>query len=319
MRAATLAGLRAESVEELATTVGARGGDLIYRLDEHAEGALLAGCAEWAAEEPFLLIAEGLESGQLAFPSDAPADTWAFTLIVDPVDGTRGLMYGKRSAWALFGVAPPPREDFWPTLADITVALQAELPTSRAALADTLWAVAKQGARGETLDLRDGATTPFIPRPSGAASLAGGFASFAKYFPGVKAETAAIEEAFLRALMGPPPATAAQVFDDQYISSGGQLYEVMVGHDRFVADIRPLFVARGLAVSLCAHPYDLCTTLIAREAGAIITDPWGEELRAPLDTETPVAWVAYANSGLHETLAPALVETLRGAGLAEGK
>ena len=30
------------------------------------------------------------------------------------------------------------------------------------------------------------------------------------------------------------------VFDDEYLSSGGQLHELMTGHDRFVADLRPL-------------------------------------------------------------------------------
>jgi hypothetical protein len=221
-------------------------------------------------------------------------------------------MYSKRSAWALLGIAPAPRlGKAWPTLAEITLALQAELPTPRAALADTLWAAAGHGARGETLDLRDGSVTPFTPRPSGAATLAGGFAGFAKYFPGVKALTAAIEEDFFRDVLGPPPETAPQVFDDQYISSGGQLYELMVGHDRFVADIRPLFAARGLAASLCAHPYDLCTELIAREAGVEVCDPFGAPLAAPLDTETPVAWVGYANAALRVALAPALRRALR--------
>jgi hypothetical protein len=311
LRAAVMAGLLAESAERLAQTVGERGGDLVYRLDEHGEEALLAVCAEWGREEPFLLIAEGLEGGQRVFPADADPDALAFTLIVDPVDGTRGLMYGKRSAWALFGVAPAPRPGVWPTLADITLALQAELLTPRAALADTLWAAEGSGAHGETLDLRDGTVTHFTPQPSGAASLAGGFASFAKFFPGVKARTAAIEEAFFREVMGPPPETAPQVFDDQYISSGGQLYELMVGHDRFVADVRPLFAARGMPVSLCAHPYDLCTELIAREAGVVVCDPWGERLRAPLDTESPVAWVGYANAGLRAALEPALWQALR--------
>ena len=41
------------------------------------------------------------------------------------------------------------------------------------------------------------------------------------------------------------------------LSSGGQLYELMMGHDRFVADLRPLLGAPGQTVWLCAHPYDL--------------------------------------------------------------
>jgi hypothetical protein len=314
LRAAVSAGLHAESIERLASVAGERGGDVIYRLDEHGEGALLALCDEWAREEPFLLVAEGLEEGQRIFPPRANADRLAFTLIVDPVDGTRGLMYGKRSAWALLGIAPPPHAGVNPTLANITLALQAELPTPRAALADTLWAVAGQGAHGETYDLRTGATTPLTLRPSAATTLAGGFASMVKFFPGIKTQTAALEEALFAALLGPPPADVAQVFDDQYISSGGQLYELMLGHDRFIADLRPLFAVSGqagLAASLCAHPYDLCTELIAREAGVLVTDLWGRPLAAPLDTHSPVAWVGYANATLRDAIAPALQRLLR--------
>jgi hypothetical protein len=315
LRAAVSAGLRAESIERLAAATGERGGDIIYRLDEHGEQALLALCEEWAREEPFLLVAEGLEQGQRVFPAGADGERLAFTLIVDPIDGTRGLMYAKRSAWALLGIARPPRAgkegESWPTLADIALAVQVELPTPRAALADTLWAVAGQGAHGETLDLRTGAVTPFTPRPSAASSLAGGFASVVKFFPGGRARTAALEEALYEALLGPPPATAPQIFDDEYISSGGQLYELMVGHDRFIADLRPLIAVSGQPATFCAHPYDLCTALIAREAGVIVSDPWGQPLAAPLDTETPVAWVGYANAALHAAIAPTLQRLLR--------
>src|SRR5689334_5538988 len=105
MRDAVLRGIRATSIEDLATPTGDRGGDTIYRLDEHGEGILLATAAEWGQELPFLLVAEGLEGGGQRFPAGADPRHLAFTLIVDPIDGTRGLMYGKRSAWALFGVA----------------------------------------------------------------------------------------------------------------------------------------------------------------------------------------------------------------------
>jgi hypothetical protein len=133
----------------------------------------------------------------------------------------------------------------------------------------------------------------------------------AKFFPGIKTQTAALEEALFEALLGPPPADAPQVFDDQYISSGGQLYELVVGHDRFVADLRPLLGAPGQTSWLCAHPYDLCTELIAREAGVIVTDPWGRPLAAPLDTHSPVAWVGYANARLRDDIAPVLRRLLR--------
>ena len=70
------------------------------------------------------------------------------------------------------------------------------------------------------------------------------------------------------------------VFDDQYISTGGQLHELITGRDRFVADLRPLVSDDGLA----CHPYDVCTAMLLDEAGGVVTDPWGRPLEAPLDT-----------------------------------
>jgi hypothetical protein len=311
LRGAVGSGVHLSTVDELAEAVGDRGGDTIYRLDEHGEGALLSYCEAWSDELPFLLVAEGLEGGRQMFPARADPDGLAFTLIVDPIDGTRGLMYGKRSAWALFGIAPPPRHGRPPTLRDITVALQAELPTTRAALADVLWAAAGEGVGAETHDLRDGSVTPFVPRPSRARTLEGGFAAISKFFPGGKAAAAELEELLFLELLGPPPTESPQVFDDEYISSGGQLYELMVGHDRFLADLRPLLHStEDRVVRLTCHPYDVCTWIIAREAGVIVTDERGGTLSAPLDTHSPVAWAGYANEELHRRIEPVLQRLL---------
>jgi hypothetical protein len=312
IRESVLRALGTATADELAEAVAEQGGDTIYRLDLHAEAPLLAFCERWGAETPFLLIAEGLEGGERRFPADAEA--LAFTLIADPVDGTRGLMYGKRSAWTLLGVAPPPRAEWRPTLADITVALQAELPTPRAALADLLWAVRGQGLGAETHDLRTGAIAHLTPRPSAAATLLGGFGGLVKFFPGEKVAAAVLEEQLFRALLGPPPAETAQVFDDQYISSGGQLYELLIGRDRFVADLRPTLAAAGGRRGLCAHPYDLCTAIVAEEAGVIVTDAAGAPLAVPLDTYSPVAWIGYANEALRRQIEPVLTRLLREAG-----
>lgn len=318
MRRAVLEGIHATSVEELSSVVGDRGGDIIYRLDEHGERVLLDYCARWGTELPFLLVAEGLEEGQRIFPEGADAGEATFTLIVDPIDGTRGLMYGKRSAWALFGVAPAPRDGMQPTLADIAVALQAEFPTARAALADIIWAARGRGAHGETHDLRTGEIASLLPSPSKANTLLGGFAAISKFFPGAKALAAQLEEKLFLELLGPPPTESPQVFDDEYICSGGQLYELIAGHDRFLADLRPLLHAVNRDASgvirLSCHPYDLCTELIAREAGVIVTDPWGERLAAPLDTSSAVAWVGYANETLRHQIEPVLQRLLRGMG-----
>ncbi len=311
MRASVLQGVHGSTAEELSRVTADRGGDTVFRLDEHGEGTLLDYCARWGQEAPFLLVSEGVEGMGHIFPAGADPDRLAFTMIVDPVDGTRGLMYGKRSAWALYGVAPSPRDGRVPTLDTIAVALQAELPTARAALADVLWAARGEGVGAETHDLRAGTVTPFVPRPSRADTLAGGFAAISKFFPGAKAAAAALEERLYLELLGPPPSESPQVFDDEYISSGGQLYELMVGHDRFLADLRPLLHdPREGASRLTCHPYDLCTELIARETGVIVTDERGGPLTAPLDTHSPVAWIGYANPALRAAIEPVLQRLL---------
>ena len=108
-------------------------------------------------------------------------------------------------------------------------------------------------------------------------------------------------------------------FEDQYISTGGQLYELMIGHDRYIADLRPLLrgvlAERGLPQPLCCHPYDLCTILIAEELGLAVTDPMGAPLDAPLDLEADVAWVGYANEALRRQVEPALIGALRSRGM----
>ncbi len=101
---------------------------------------------------------------------------------------------------------------------------------------------------------------------------------------------------------------ATHVFDDQYLSSGGQLHELITGRDRFIADLRPLVQTEGLA----CHPYDVCTAMLLQEAGGVITDPWGDPLDVPLDNVTPVAWVGYANESLAARIGPVLAELADG-------
>ena len=94
---------------------------------------------------------------------------------------------------------------------------------------------------------------------------------------------------------------------------------MMVGHDRFNADLRPnlesVLAARGQEMGICCHPYDVCTELIAREMGLYITRPDGNPLDALLDTTSPVAWVGYANQRLRSTIEPVLMGILERSGL----
>jgi hypothetical protein len=217
-------------------------------------------------------------------------------------------MYQKRPAWILTGVAPNRGERT--SLRDVRVALQTEIPLVRQHLCDAFWAV-DGVVGGERLDRLTGARTPLAPRPSRAPSIDQGFGGVARFFPGGRAELAAIDDAVVARVLGPPPPGRALAFEDQYISTGGQLYELLVGHDRWIADLRPL-VGEGM---LCCHPYDLCTESIARAAGVVVTDARGAPLDAPLDVHSDLAWVAFANAAIAERVGGALAAVLRERGL----
>lgn len=284
---------------------GVTAADTIYAVDKVGERAVRAWFARhWPRTESVELVMEGLEK-TTTFPRGTPAARTRWKCILDPVDGTRGLMYDKRSAWSLAAIAP--QRGAKTNLGDIVAAVMTELPTGKAGGADQLSAVRGGGVQARRVDLRTGRAKRFIPRPSRATTLAHGFVSFAKFFPAAKAWIAAREEKILRAAGAGP-----DVFDDQYLSSGGQLYELLMGRDRLVADIRPLaFQATKVRGALPCHPYDVCCALIAQEAGCVVESPDGTPLLAPLDTTTPVAWVGYANPRLAAHLRPILHRVLR--------
>jgi hypothetical protein len=191
-----------------------------------------------------------------------------------------------------------------------------ELPTSKMGYADVLWATKGRGARGERIDLRDGRARPLPLRPSTADTIAHGFASVANFFPGTKALAAELMEHLTRELLGEAEVTRALVFDDQYISTGGQFYELIVGHDRFNADLRPLlYRIQRQPPGLCCHPYDCATWLIAEEAGVTLTDGLGRPLDGPMDVTTGLSWAAYANAWLRATIEPLLTAFLRARGV----
>jgi hypothetical protein len=111
-------------------------------------------------------------------------------------------------------------------------------------------------------------------------------------------------------VLGDLPPGRAVAFEDQYISSAGQLYELMMGHDRWTADLRPLVWTKLGQRGLCCHPYDLATAIIARAAGVDVTDGRGQPLDAPFDVETDIAWIGYANAAIRAQVEPVLQQLL---------
>jgi fructose-1,6-bisphosphatase/inositol monophosphatase family enzyme len=319
IRDAVVAACERDAADDLARVAEDDEGDTIYAVDRVAEETIVEFvAAEIASRAPVVLVAEGIEGGEVVLPRGADERDAAWRVIVDPIDGTRCLMYQKRSGWVLTGVAPNRGPET--SLADIEVAVQTEIPLVKQHLCDTLWAVRGAGAGAERLDRLTGERRPLALRPSRATTIEHGFASIARFFPGARDEIAAVDEDVVRRVLGPVRRGKAHCFEDQYLSSGGQLYELMCGHDRFVADIRPLMEpllnARGLALGICCHPYDVCTELIARELGVVVTGVDGSPLDAPLSVEPDVAWVGYANEDIRRQIEPALRAALAARGLA---
>lgn len=303
------------SVEDLATVVqqGGPGGDSTFALDRVSEELLTTLFAPIAASWPLILVAEGLPHSEMVLPAGTERREAELIVIVDPIDGTRGLMYQKRSAWILTGVAP--NLGGTASLADIELAVQTEIPTLKQHLSDRLWAWRGRGCQAARFDRLTRRWTPLKPSPSQATTVAQGFGGLARFIPGGRETLAAIEDAIYEQLLGPPGPAAAQAFEDQYICSGGQLYELVAGHDRWTADLRALLRHVGVRHGLCARPYDLCTELIAREAGVVVTGPTGAPLSAPLDTTTDVAWIGYCNPTIRDQVEPVLQAELSRRGL----
>jgi hypothetical protein len=301
---------------DLAAPTGRQAGDTIYAVDRLSERALLRQFGRLAEEWPCVLIAEGLGvDGRRVLPDGAREADAELAVLVDPIDGTRGLMYQKRPAWILTGIAPARPGGAPPTLADVRLAMQTEIPLLKQHLCDAAWAVRGEGATAERFDRLTAARSPLALRPSSATTIAHGFGGVAKFFAGSRDVLAALDDAVVeRLLEGSRADGEALAFDDQYISTGGQLYELMTGHDRWIADVRPLAVAAlraaGRAAPLCAHPYDLASELVAREAGVIVTGPDGGPLRAPFDVTSEVAWLGFANTTLARQVGAALAAEL---------
>jgi fructose-1,6-bisphosphatase/inositol monophosphatase family enzyme len=293
-------------------------GDTIYAIDRVSENILIELFEnEIAAVAPLILIGEGLPHGKMVLPRGATETQAVWRVIVDPIDGTRELMYQKRSAWILTGVAPNRGDET--NLQDIVLAVQTEIPTLKQHLCDSLWGFRGAGAHAERYDRLSGERKPVRFTPSTATSIRHGFASVSRFFPGAREELAAIDEEIVRGALGEVERGKAHCFEDQYLSSGGQLFELISGHDRFVADLRPLMepllARRGSALGICCHPYDMCTEMIAREMGVIVTDLRGEPLRVPLDVETNIGWAGYANRHIQREIEPLLQRALASRGL----
>jgi hypothetical protein len=314
VRATVVAACERSAVSSLSAIAKEEEGDTIYAVDKVSEEVLIEFIdREIASQVPVVLIAEGLPTGKMTLPHGRDESEAKWRIIVDPIDGTRGIMYQKRSAWMLTGVAP--NRGPQTSLKDIELAIQTELPLVKQHLSDVAWSLRGTGVKAERFNRLTNEATAIVLEPSRSKTIAHGYSGVARFFPGARDELAAIDEEIVIGALGPVQEGKAHCFEDQYASSGGQLYELMCGHDRFIADLRPLMnkllAQRGLALGICSHPYDVCTELIAREAGVIVTDVYGAPLDAELSVEPNVGWVGYANSDIKAQMEPLLRAALQ--------
>jgi len=312
IRACILAERREKTVEALAAVVAHSAADTIYGIDKISESAISEWFnREWPADEPVQVIMEGVdETDGLCFPHGTTPQRTKWKCLLDPIDGTRCLMYDKRSAWTLAGLAPQRGDET--RLSDLIVAAMTELPTTKHWRSDQISAVRGGGLHLESTNILDGSRHPLTLEPSTATDFRHGFSWMAKYFPEGRTLTSQIEERLWDELVGVGREASPVIFEDQYLSTAGAFYELLAGHDRMVGDLRPLVYARlDLEFSLVCHPYDVCIALLLEEAGVLYEHPLGGFPDAPLDTTSGIAWVAYANPFLAAQARPILQKVLR--------
>lgn len=313
VRATVVAACEKRSFAELTGAAEAVSGDTVYAIDRLAEETLVAGIEqEIACHEPVALIGEGLPAGKLVLPQGANEAQAPWRIIADPIDGTRAYMYQKRSGWIVTGAAR--YDGHIGRLSQIEVAVQTELPLIKQHLCDEFWATHSQGAHGQRVNRFTSECESLTLQPAENADVAHGYITVCSFFAGGRDVLGEIVDELSNQLLVNSTATAARIFEDQHGSTAGQLAGLMTGQDNVVADVRPLLAAtlrkRGESLPHCCHPYDLGAKLIAEEAGVLLSAADGSPLDAPLDVETNVGWIGYANSHLRALVEPALLSIL---------
>lgn len=288
-------------------------GDVSYNIDITSEETIDHFFSRNPIEGGVVVISEG--SGKQVYPAAIDESEARYRLLIDPIDGTREIMYNKRSAWVITAVASN-RGDAT-NLSDVFLSVQTELPVKKQTLASFVYAEKGCGAWEEIWDIGNRSKIIKAERlqPSKSKTIDHGYAVFSNYFPGARDVISLLADTVLSKIGINNQSDKAIVFDDQYISSGGQIYLLASGAYRFTADIRPALTRisneRGIGLALCCHPYDIGGLLIFLEAGGIMTDLSGNSITYPMDTQTRCGWLAYANSSIRELMEPAVLAEIR--------
>lgn len=280
--------VRATRAHDDHRVVRTEGGDDVFGVDARADQVLLAGLR--ALPVPGTAVVEGHDRPIVlggGSGGDGCAGSRPWRILVDPVDGTRPYLAGKKSAWVLIGAGLDAR-----TLEDLTLGVMVEIPTDRAAWGAVMTATIGGPLRIVDDDLvGDGPSRPREPAPRRGDDLERSFVTVVRFAPGEHGPIGAWADRHLAGL---------EVYDDLAPCTASYLAGLITGGDAAAFDPRPLFNPGGMA----AHPYDLAALVVPRAAGCVIEALPPGPLSVPLDTDTPVAWAGYANPAIAERLRP---------------
>ena len=289
-------------------------GDTTFGLDVEPEALIAAWAEDHARRAPLSVLTEDrgwrhlVPGGAGGWTATEHWDHGGPRVIFDPVDGTRPLMLGLRSAYLSIAWAAPGPEA--PRLADVELAMLHELPTRQAAQA-VRWLGATT-ARGPQTWRAMGPPGAAWPQPvyhphrvDSEVQLERACFSFFRFHPNERVALAELEARFLTRLETFEGVNLDHVFDDQYTSNCAQLALITTGSYRLLADLRAWLAHQQGRIAIATKPYDIAAaTLIARGAGAVVHDAHGRDLDVVLDAVTPLSFVAYANAATAARLSP---------------
>jgi myo-inositol-1(or 4)-monophosphatase len=259
------------------------GGDVTFRIDEEAEALLETWLAERAPDVAFYSEDRGL-----VLPGHGEATD---VLVVDPIDGTRPAMAGLESCCV--SVAAAPLRD-GVTMGEVSVACVVEIPSGVLFLAERGAGIVE----GPAVRLSDNEridrmfwTYGFRGRPA-------------------RPTIEVIGELIDRSSVGGASFELGSAAFDMTRIVTGQLDCYVEAGPRLVADVPGMeeeFRRIGGGELLNNSPYDLAgAALVLEEAGAIVTDAYGEPLSARQllgsGGEYQMSIVASANRKLHEAV-----------------
>ncbi len=308
IRASALGALRRAGAPRVARPAARGAGDVSFALDLACEEHVDLWLERRARAGPLSLLTEDRGwrhrgPGPRGVRALDGFDHGGPRIALDPVDGTRNLMADLRPAWTVVSFAGPGAGT--PRFSELAGGLVSELPTARTLGHRRLWAA--RGAPGcSRADVApDGAARADLLRCDDDDRPDHGYFPVFRYDPLQRPRSAALEAAFFERLREHEGADLRSVYDDQYISNAGQLVLLAHGIYRMIADPRALLAARAGAAATTSKPYDVAGALLcAQAAGAALGAADGAPLDFPLDAETPVHFVGWANERTRARLEP---------------